>query len=132
MAFVDTFVCVHEEGIVDTSEQTLPVKLSGAKKRRRTIRERREIAEETAGSYTSSTEWGPKNALQESPHVSSAEVTRALQNGDFLLLTQHSLIDMAEVPGVPVSSISILHGDGIALLEGGKLVRSQGECHLVG
>ncbi len=47
MAFVDTFVCVHEEGIVDTSEQTLPVKLSGAKKRRRTIRERREIAEET-------------------------------------------------------------------------------------
>ena len=32
---------------MDTSEQTLPVKLPRTKKRRRTIRERREIVEET-------------------------------------------------------------------------------------
>src|SRR6266403_2198051 len=47
MTFVDTLVCVHGEGIVDTSEETLPVKLPGTKKRRRTIWERREIVEET-------------------------------------------------------------------------------------
>jgi transposase len=32
---------------VDTSDQTLQVRVAGAKKRRRTIRERREIVEET-------------------------------------------------------------------------------------
>jgi transposase len=32
---------------VDTSDQTLPVRVAGAKKRRRTVRERREIVEET-------------------------------------------------------------------------------------
>jgi hypothetical protein len=53
-------------------------------------------------------------------------------NGDFLLLTQHGLINMTEVPSMPVASIAILHGDRIALLEGGKLIRGQGECHLVG
>jgi len=47
MAFVDTFVCVHKEEIVDTSDQTLQVKIQGTKKRRRTVRERREIVEET-------------------------------------------------------------------------------------
>ena len=46
MAFVDTFVCVHTEGIVDT----LGLGAQGAakaKKRRRTIKERRDIVEET-------------------------------------------------------------------------------------
>jgi len=41
------FVCVHKEGIVDTSDQTLQVKVQRTKKRRRTARERREIVEET-------------------------------------------------------------------------------------
>jgi transposase len=47
MAFVDTLVCVHKEEIVDTSDQTLQVREPGIKKRRRTIRERQEIVEET-------------------------------------------------------------------------------------
>src|SRR5260370_37425433 len=47
MAFVDTFICVPQRGIVDTSDQTLQVKVQGTKKRRRTVRERREIVEET-------------------------------------------------------------------------------------
>jgi len=38
---------VSTRGIVDTSDQTLQVKVQGTKKRRRTIRERREIVEET-------------------------------------------------------------------------------------
>jgi len=36
-----------QRGIVDTSDQTLQVRAAGAKKRRRTVRERREIVEET-------------------------------------------------------------------------------------
>ena len=49
---VDDGLCGHfclcpQRGIVDTSEQTLQVKVQGTKKRRRTIRERREIVEET-------------------------------------------------------------------------------------
>ncbi len=46
MAFVDTFICVPQRGIVDTSDQTLQVKVQGTKKRRGTVRERRGIAEE--------------------------------------------------------------------------------------
>jgi transposase len=49
---VDDGLCGHfclcpQRGIVDTSDQTLQVRVAGAKKRRRTIRERREIVEET-------------------------------------------------------------------------------------
>jgi transposase len=49
---VDDGLCGHfclcpQRGIVDTSDQTLQVKVQGTKKRRRTIRERREIVEET-------------------------------------------------------------------------------------
>ena len=40
-------VCVHEEGTVDTSDQTLQVRVAGTRKKRRTVRERREIVEET-------------------------------------------------------------------------------------
>src|SRR5215813_13697864 len=47
------------------------------------------------------------------------------------LLAQHGFIDMAEVPRLPVSAIPILHGNGVALLERGKLVRRQSKCHLV-
>jgi transposase len=47
MAFVDTFDCAHKEDIVDTSDQTLQVRVAGTRKKRRTIRERREIVEET-------------------------------------------------------------------------------------
>jgi transposase len=36
-----------QRGIVDTSDQTLEVQVQGTKKRRRTIRERREIVEQT-------------------------------------------------------------------------------------
>jgi transposase len=48
---VDDGPCGHfclcpQRGIVDTSEQTLQVKVQGTKKRRRTIRERQEIVEE--------------------------------------------------------------------------------------
>jgi transposase len=49
---VDDGLCGHfclcpQRGIVDTSDQTLQVKVQGTKKRRRTVRERREIVEET-------------------------------------------------------------------------------------
>jgi transposase len=44
---VDTFICVHKEEIVDTTEQTLQVGVRRRKKRWRTIQERREIVEET-------------------------------------------------------------------------------------
>src|SRR5467141_4253428 len=47
MAFVDTFVCVHKGGIVDTPGLGSPVETAKAKKRRRTIQERRAIVEET-------------------------------------------------------------------------------------
>jgi transposase len=49
MAFVDTFVDLScpQRGIVDTSKQTLQVEIQGTKKRRRSVRERREIVEET-------------------------------------------------------------------------------------
>jgi transposase len=47
MAFVDTFVCVHKGRIVDTPGLGSPVEAAKAKKRRRTIQERRGIVEET-------------------------------------------------------------------------------------
>jgi|SRR5215469_4359494 len=47
MAFVDTFVCVHTEGIVDTLGLGSQVGTVKAKKRRRTIKERRDIVEQT-------------------------------------------------------------------------------------
>src|SRR5437879_226342 len=46
MGSVDTLICVHTEGIVDTLDQGAP--MSAVKKqRRRTIKERRDIVEET-------------------------------------------------------------------------------------
>lgn len=47
MCFVDIIVCVHEEEIVDTSEQALQVGVRGKKNRWRTKAERRAIVEET-------------------------------------------------------------------------------------
>src|SRR5215471_5909351 len=47
MAFVDTFLCVHTEGIVDTLGLGSQVGSVKVKKRRRTIKERRDIVEET-------------------------------------------------------------------------------------
>jgi transposase len=47
MAFVDTFVCVHTGGIVDTLGLESQVGTAKAQKRRRTIQERRGIVEET-------------------------------------------------------------------------------------
>src|SRR5262249_26873905 len=47
MVFVDTFVCVHEEEIVDTSEEPLQVRVPGRKNIWRTKAERRAIVEET-------------------------------------------------------------------------------------
>jgi transposase len=49
---VDDGLCGHKQkcpqrGFVDTSDQTLQVKVQGTKKRRRTVRERRAIVEET-------------------------------------------------------------------------------------
>jgi len=46
MAFVDT-VFVSTKRAVDTSDQTLQVRVAGTRKKRRTVRERREIVEET-------------------------------------------------------------------------------------
>jgi len=46
MSSVDTFKCVHER-TVDTPEQGLTVKAPRKKLRRRSIKERREIVEET-------------------------------------------------------------------------------------
>lgn len=47
MADVGTFECVHKEGIVDTLSQGSQVGTAKAKNRRRTIKERRDIVEET-------------------------------------------------------------------------------------
>jgi transposase len=44
---VDTVECVHAEGIVDTLGQSSPVSPGKKKQRRRTIKERRDIVEET-------------------------------------------------------------------------------------
>jgi transposase len=44
---VDTFVCAHTEGTVDTLDQGAPVSTARKKQRRRTIKERRDIVEET-------------------------------------------------------------------------------------
>lgn len=47
MGSVDTVVCVHTEGIVDTLGQSVPASTARKKQRRRTIKERRDIVEET-------------------------------------------------------------------------------------
>ena len=44
---MDTFVCAHTEGTVDTLDQTAPMSAAKKKQRRRTIKERRDIVEET-------------------------------------------------------------------------------------
>lgn len=44
---MDTVVCVHTEGIVDTLGQSAPTSTARKKQRRRTIKERRDIVEET-------------------------------------------------------------------------------------
>ena len=41
------FICVHEGGIVDTSNEIVSVRVAGAKKRRRSVEERRRIVEAT-------------------------------------------------------------------------------------
>jgi transposase len=47
MGSVDTVVCVHTEGTVDTLGQGAPASTTRKKQRRRTIKERRDIVEET-------------------------------------------------------------------------------------
>jgi transposase len=47
IAFVDTFYLCPQRGIVDTSDQTLQVRMARTRKLRRSVRERREIVEET-------------------------------------------------------------------------------------
>jgi transposase len=47
MGSVDTVVCVHTEGTVDTLGQGAPTITTRKKQRRRTIKERRDIVEET-------------------------------------------------------------------------------------
>lgn len=47
MGSVDTFECVHTEGIMDTLGQGAAVVAARKKQRRRTIKERRDIVEET-------------------------------------------------------------------------------------
>jgi transposase len=44
---VGAFVCAHTEGTVDTLGQSAPVSTARKKQRRRTIKERRDIVEET-------------------------------------------------------------------------------------
>ena len=44
---MDTFVCAHTEGTVDTLDQAPPMSAAKKKQRRRTIKERRDIVEET-------------------------------------------------------------------------------------
>ena len=44
---MDTFECAHTEGTVDTFSQGAPVGSPNKKQRRRTIKERRDIVEET-------------------------------------------------------------------------------------
>lgn len=47
MGSVGTFECAHTEGTVDTLSQDVPVSAAKKKQRRRTIKERRDIVEET-------------------------------------------------------------------------------------
>jgi transposase len=47
MGSVDTVVCVHTEGTVDTLGQGAPASTTRKKQRRRSIKERRDIVEET-------------------------------------------------------------------------------------
>jgi len=47
MGSVDTFECAHTEGTVDTLRQSAPEGTAKKKQRRRTIKERRDIVEET-------------------------------------------------------------------------------------
>src|SRR5215469_7544866 len=47
MSTVGTLVCVHTEGTVDTLDQAPPMSAAKKKQRRRTIKERRDIVEET-------------------------------------------------------------------------------------
>ena len=47
MSSVGTVVCAHTEGTVDTLDQAPPMSAAKKKQRRRTIKERRDIVEET-------------------------------------------------------------------------------------
>ena len=47
MSSVGTLVCAHTEGTVDTLDQAPPMSAARKKQRRRTIKERRDIVEET-------------------------------------------------------------------------------------
>ena len=47
MGSVGTLVCAHTEGSVDTLDQAPPMSAARKKQRRRTIKERRDIVEET-------------------------------------------------------------------------------------
>ena len=47
MGSVGTFICVHTEGTVDTLGQAAPMSMASKRQRRRTIKERRDIVEET-------------------------------------------------------------------------------------
>src|SRR5215468_3956831 len=47
MSSVGTLVCAHTEGTVDTLDQAPPMSTAKKKQRRRTIKERRDIVEET-------------------------------------------------------------------------------------
>lgn len=47
MSSVGTFECAHTEGTVDTLSQAVPASAAKKKQRRRTIKERRDIVEET-------------------------------------------------------------------------------------
>ena len=47
MGSVGTLVCAHTEGTVDTLDQAPPMSAAKKKQRRRTIKERRDIVEET-------------------------------------------------------------------------------------
>ena len=47
MGSVGTLVCAHTEGTVDTLDQAPPMSAARKKQRRRTIKERRDIVEET-------------------------------------------------------------------------------------
>ena len=87
----------------------------------------------SAGSYISSTVWAELQIAKKARASSLPDELNAGFTDSFrFLLIQHGLIHMAEVPGISVSSVSKLYGDGVTLLERGKLVRGQSESHRVG
>src|SRR5215471_1455874 len=82
-----------------------------------------------AESYITSTGWRKRRIAEKPALPVTGELRAGFPEACFLLLIQHGLIHVAEVPGISVSSVSILHSDSVTLLERSELVQGKGECY---